>query len=216
MLFESFDQFRELYRREARQAFCDLQKRRPNELIYGFALHTSDAATDANAIGVTEEWYAERTKDATSFLDRTVLNPAVRYSTEEWPGIYSADFPAADDGIDPVERMEACSGFAEQWSTQPGHSYAMFRKQSFRAMAEALQSLDHEGLFGTGRDRERITIFLSISDSEDAGCLERESARLLNPRRSARKLTAAFPIPIRWIPGIAASWHWIKRGRLIA
>jgi hypothetical protein len=48
-------------------------------------------------------------------------------------------------------------------------------------MIRALADLDKEGFFGTGEARERVTLFCTISDSDDAPGLENESARRLNP-----------------------------------
>jgi hypothetical protein len=48
-------------------------------------------------------------------------------------------------------------------------------------MIEALRLLDQEGLFGVGAERERITLFVTISDDNGAEELENISAKLLNP-----------------------------------
>jgi hypothetical protein len=83
-------------------------------------------------------------------------------------------------------------------------------------MADALRLLDEEGIFGKGKDREQITLFLSISDADEEGLLELESARLLNPRRSAQRLACAYPLPIRWINSLVYFFWWLRKGRIIA
>ena len=54
-----------------------------------------------------------------------------------------------------------------------------FRARSFGASIFALKELADEGYFGTGKDR--VTVFFSLSDDDDAVWLERESARRINP-----------------------------------
>ena len=55
--------------------------------------------------------------------------------------------------------------FRNTWTSKAGHSDRGFRRNALRAMTEALADLDSEGLFGTGKERESITIFLDITDS---------------------------------------------------
>ncbi len=216
MPFESFDQIRELFRSNARRAFLDLQRRSPGESIYGFGLATDDDTFGASVIGVTEAWYLGRIKDhEQGFLNRAIVIPAMRWATDEWPGIYSDEFPSTASW-DPVEELDSFSAFAAAWTSQPGKTFDMFRAKVFRTMVEALQSLDDERLFGTGADRDKLTLILSISDSKDSGWLEMESAWLLNPRVSARKLTAPFIFPLRMLMWTGYYWHRLRHGRIVA
>ena len=53
-------------------------------------------------------------------------------------------------------------------------------------MIGALRELDAEGCFDTGAARERVTLLVSISDSERSAEVEAASRRALNPGRGAR------------------------------
>lgn len=51
----------------------------------------------------------------------------------------------------------------------------------FEAAIGALEDLDAEGIFGRGVARNDLTVFVTITDSNDASRLERASAKRLNP-----------------------------------
>lgn len=59
--------------------------------------------------------------------------------------------------------------------------FGEFFKDLQHDMIEALRLLNQEGLFGTGAEREKITLFVTISDDNGAVQLENESAKVLNP-----------------------------------
>jgi hypothetical protein len=48
-------------------------------------------------------------------------------------------------------------------------------------MVEALRQLDAEQFFGTGDARDRVTLFVSVSDDDGALDIETKSAEVLNP-----------------------------------
>src|SRR5271166_3494257 len=73
------------------------------------------------------------------------------------------------------------------------------RAQAYVAMAMGLRDLDAEGFFGTGPEREKVTIFCSMVDSEETVWLEAESAQLLNPPQVYDRFFAEW-LPARTTP----------------
>src|SRR5262245_40326903 len=222
MPITSFSEIRDRLRREARQAYLDFRRSRPDETIYAFGLYTDDDALNAHSIGNTEEAHekAVSRNPGDGMFDRLSSVLRYRWSPAEWKGIYSEEFPAPDngqdDGPDPWEELQDGSSFAEAWRSITGRDHRDFRRNMFRAMVDALRLLDGESLFGTDRDREKVILFISLSDSEDEGFLEIESAKLLNPRRATRRALRTIPLPFRWI--ILAGYYWRRliRGRIVS
>jgi hypothetical protein len=106
--------------------------------------------------------------------------------------------------------------FRNTWTSQAGHSDRSFRRNALRAMTEALADLDSEGLFGTGKERESITIFLDITDSNDSDSVKLYSAKKLNPCVAAKRLKEALPVSGKLTVFALGLVRWIVRGRLIS
>jgi hypothetical protein len=215
MPIQSFSQLRDILQENAREAFHALRRSRPGEHIYAFALDTDDDAIGASPFGSTEESLAAKLRDypASTAMERIQYTLAFRWSPHEWPGIYSESMPASGQGLPSLEEMME---FMNAWTANPGHSMKAYRRQVFRAMVDALRSLDEEGLFGNGSARNAILLFISISDSQDAGFLEIESARSLNPRSAWRRAARTIPLPVRWIILTGYFLRRLLKGKLIA
>ncbi|KVH35217.1 hypothetical protein WS88_19490 [Burkholderia cepacia] len=99
--------------------------------------------------------------------------PEFTWATAEW-----AYESAEADSFNPL-----CKKLADTvlGSTIPETRFDAFFKALQRDMIEALRQLDQEGLFGTGAEREKITLFVTISDDNGAEELENRSAKILNP-----------------------------------
>jgi len=218
MPIASFSEIRDRLCREARQAFLDFRRSRPGETIYVFGLYADDDALGAHSIGNTEEAYkrAASRDPGDGMFGRMSSMLSYRWSAAEWPNIYSEEFPAPDREPDAGERLQEGSDFAEGWRSISGKNHQEFRRNMFRAMVDALRLLDGESLFGTGQDREKVILFISLSDSEDEGFLEIESAKLLNPRRAMRRALRTIPLPIRWIILAGFYWRRLIRGEVIS
>jgi hypothetical protein len=218
MAIESFSQFRDVLREETRADFLSIKKHRAAETNYAFSLVTSDDAHGVSAVANTEEAYAAllARRPSKTWWERNVFGPAMRWSPEEWPTNYSAPIPDIDSQELNTPDQEFDPTYGKRLLLEACPSREEFRSKAFRAMADALRLLDEEGIFGKGKDREQITLFLSISDADEEGLLELESARLLNPRRSAQRLACAYPLPIRWINSLVYFFWWLRKGRIIA
>src|SRR5688500_15059009 len=172
MQITSFAQLRDIFKNDARHGYLRIKALTPGETVYGFALVTDDDAYAAGTIANTEERLAAffAKNPIEGFFGRWVQRPLFRWTTDEWPSIYSEEGapmppdppPEASQFADPVEYHRAISHFADMWMAESGKTFREFRATSLRAMVEALRDLDREGLFGDGRGRDKITVFVTI------------------------------------------------------
>lgn len=78
------------------------------------------------------------------------------------------------------------------------------RAQAYAAMVLGLHDLDAEGFFGTGAEREKVTLFCSLVDSEETAWLEAESAQFLNPPQVYERFFA------EWLPAMTTAEELAK------
>jgi hypothetical protein len=151
----------------ARISFGDLLTRADRETFYAFALYT-----DADAYTVLP------TANSVEKFNDTVVRAGVedargragyRWSIGEWA--YEAWQSDAFQAI--CEELSAASQRACEAGT-----FTEFRQCVHGCMIDALASLDAGGLFAA--IRERIVLFVSSSDADEAFDLENRSARVLN------------------------------------
>ncbi len=216
MPIRDFVQLRDYFRDEARDAFRTLQRSHHGERIYAFGLHTDDDVVATSPVGNTEEALARKFAEypACNRVERWTIQHAFRWSPDEWPSIYAADSPRpASRSLGPADLLSEMMGFKASWTARPGNDFKEFRARTFRAMLDALRILDSEGLFGRGKERDKITLLIAITDSADSGLLEIESIKLLNPRRVARQMAKSCPIPLRWLVWLEVVRYWARRVR---
>ncbi|WP_175838229.1 DUF4303 domain-containing protein [Burkholderia anthina] len=143
----------------------------PDDHFYAFALYTdSGAMTVVPAANSVEGLKRIRERMEIGGDDDA---PEFTWATGEW-----AYESAEADSFNPL-----CERLADTvlGPSIPEAKFGEFFKQLQRDMIEALRLVDQEGLFGTGVERETITLFVTISDDNGATELENESARILNP-----------------------------------
>jgi hypothetical protein len=218
--FRSFDDLRQVFRDEARDAFLDLVQRRPGEQICAFALVTDDDISGASGAGDTIERREHRLATKSARTRREAKYHAWEYvwHPAEWDDIYTEELPnSRPQRISAKEYFHGMLSFRNTWTSQAGHSDRGFRRNALRAMTEALADLDSEGLFGTGKERESITIFLDITDSNDSDECEVSIPQMkLNPRVAAKRLKEALPVSGKLTVFALGLVRWIVRGRLIS
>ena len=160
----------------ARQAFGDLRRAHPEETFYAFALYTDDGWMTIVPSANSEEGFQ---RAISSEPDQT-SHHAYRWSTAEWA--YEA---AGNEHFDAAnELLNASSADEEPDDSDETEEVRLYREQGdalIASMVEGLRLLDAEGFFGTGEERGRVTLFVSISDSDEAEEVETISARQLNP-----------------------------------
>jgi Domain of unknown function (DUF4303) len=162
----------------AQRAFETVRANHPNEQFYGFALYSDDSAMTIMPAANSEEALLRKAQEE-GYLP---IPSWLRWSTSEWSYEAEGDeyFNAAYDMINAEE----------QYDEMESGSFELFREKVFLTMVQALGDLDATGFFGKGETRKAVTLFCSISDSEDAENLENESACQLNPTDVYEKFTA--------------------------
>lgn len=214
MLLNTIADFRSLLQDDTRRAWSDLLDRRRGEQICAFALVTSDDFLGASAVGDTIERREQRLvkRPSRNRAETTYHEWAYAWNTGEWDSIYSADQPCQQPSLLDFNSMLA---FEQAWLSG-GHSERAFKRNMLRAMVDVLADLDKEGLFGKGDQREGLTLFVEITDSYDEEVAKLKTARLLNPPKSARRLTGSLPFVGHLLVCGMSVVGWVRRGRLIA
>lgn len=160
-------------RDSVRTAYSKFRTDHAGEKIYAFALYNDDDGVALDGAANTEEALASRLSEGDQ--DETY----VRWTTAEWP--YEGGFLLADV-------YEMLAEPADNDDDDQEEDYDLLRGTTFAVMVLALADLDQEGFFATGADRQGLTLFCTLSDSEHTGWLERESAKRLNPPAVFKKL----------------------------
>jgi hypothetical protein len=190
MAEELFDsgEARRLVKEGARAFFSEMRGDNPDETFYVYVAYGTD--DDARLIGLaanSERGYEKivakyRGNESHMRSLREMgfeFNPHFyRWCFAEWSYVGGAsEMEPFYDLIDAVETGEEYDP-----SEPPGPETDVdLRAQSYAAMVLGLSDLDAEGFFGTGPDREKVTLLCSLVDSEEVDWLEAESARFLNP-----------------------------------
>ena len=163
----NFARLRTLLRDAAREHFTALRRKHPDEQFYAFALYTDDGAMTVEPAANSEEGFERQAEHGGE--DEACY---YRWGTAEWAyeaGAQGTSFEKVYKALNPPDRCE-------------DDDFGPFCEELHAAMIGALADLDGEGFFGSGKDRERVTLFISISDSEDLERIEDESAKALNPK----------------------------------
>ena len=165
-----------LIRNAARQAFGELRRAHPDETFYAFALYTDDGWMTIVPAANSEEGFRRVAEDDPDPAEHHYA----RWATAEWAyeAVGDEHFDAANDLLNasPTDDRTGEDEPARQERRYGGQGEALLA-----CMVEGLRLLDAEGFFGTGEDRERVTLFVSISDSDEAEEVETSSARQINP-----------------------------------
>jgi hypothetical protein len=159
---------RSLIRDAARNAFDELRQAHPEETFYAFALYVDDRLMKMMPAANSEEDFAKVSRQHHhDYLARA------RWSIAEW-----ANKGMGEDHFQPVYDLLNSDS---RDPTRTGKQFDALGSKVIAGMVGALQDLDVDGFFGTGSQRAKVTLFVSISDSSQSRELEDESARHLNP-----------------------------------
>ncbi len=155
----------------ARAALADIRAKAGDDPLYAFALYSDDDAGTIIPAANTERGLASKAK---YYGDRVELQ-YLRWGTAEWE--YEGR-PGANHFNSICDRLLS---LAMSDAVPRGKGFVAHRWHVYEVAIKALEDLDREGVFGVGKARQEMTVFCTISDSNDARRLERESARRLNP-----------------------------------
>jgi hypothetical protein len=163
----------------ARQAFTEIRNDHPSERFYAFALYTDDSAMTVEPAANSEEALESTAED----YDESPDTGWLRWGTAEWA--YESE------GGDHFNDVYDALNVENRYDKKDPKAFGAFKQNLFETMILALKSLDDEGFFGTGKDREAVTLFCSVSDSDDAEDLEDQSAKRLNSKAVYRRFKAS-------------------------
>ncbi|WP_338638387.1 DUF4303 domain-containing protein [Burkholderia pyrrocinia] len=155
----------------ARVTYRALLAAHPNEHFYAFALFTDGGAMTVVPAANSDEGL-KRIREKMEVADDDDA-PEFTWAPAEW-----AYESAEADSFNPLCKRLADTVLGPNFQEA---KFGEFFRDLQHDMIEALRLLDQEGLFGTGAEREKITLFVSISDDDGAVQLENESAKVLNP-----------------------------------
>ncbi len=166
-----FTQLRAAVREAAEKAFTQVRASHSDEQFYAFALYTDDGPMTIVPAANTEEGFRRNTG-----LDPEEAN-YYRWATGEWA--YEASGSGAFQRV--YELLNAGGRDGEEGGEEDSPDPAAFHSRVIEAMISALGELDSEGFFGGGSAREQVTLFVSVSDSDESAAIEDASAQRLNP-----------------------------------
>jgi hypothetical protein len=178
-------------RRDLYAAACTgwdkLREQHPDEHWYAFALYTYDAAGYVIATANSEEALEE--------VARETRGPTADiWVTHRWsPCVWTYHCFGE-------EHFEASARWVRElhersYAAVEGAPEAEIPDAVFAVCREVLRQMDAEGRFGTGSDREAITINLLMGDQSDEERLE--WARELNPPAVVERLEREFADAVR-------------------
>lgn len=85
-----------------------------------------------------------------------------------------------------------------------------------KVLTDVLADLDDEGIFGAGAEREKVVLFVSVSDCDATVRIENRSARRLNSKASLREFldrNARFSLRgyfLLYLPGLIAGLFGLR------
>lgn len=179
----NFKQLRVAVREAAQKSFGDVRAAHADEHFYAFALYTDDGAMTIMPASNTEEGFRRKAgpqpKEANYY----------RWATGEW-AYEAAGADAFQRVYDLLNAGSRYDGPGSDGETAP--DFPAFKNQVIETMISALGELDASGFFGSGTTREQVTLFVSISDSEETTAVEDASAQCLNPASVAERFAQRF------------------------
>ncbi len=169
----------------ARATYVGLRNAHPNETFYSFALYINDDANDITASANTEEGLLRRAKEYEKKQKKGIKRHAsiLRWNPEDW-SYHSA-------GDDQFEEAQKLLGTLPHIDDLDEDDFANEFDSRLALFIEALRTLDTEGLFGRGKERQKMTLLVAVSDQETKLLLK--CAQLLNPSNVYKDFAEAFP-----------------------
>jgi len=151
--------------------FSALKNEHPDEDFYAFALYTDSSAMSVVAAGNSEQALEKVLKNAD---ERSAEQDVYyRWVSSEWR--YEAFHGSEFKGVSKTVR-----------ESPDRSNFRKFKVDVHAAMIEALRTVDADGLFSTGPDRDKIIVFATIADDDNAEQLENDSQRSSIHQRCTR------------------------------
>ena len=166
-----------------KRTFTSLREQHAGETFYAFALCTDDDAGTVFAAANSEEGLRRTAEKHAADSDESpeTWMEELRWLPDDW-----------DSGEKEAEQFDAVQQMTDirQFADQGEKAGQRRRQQVFRTFIQALKDVDAEGLFGTGGQREGMTVLLWITDSDDEEQIK-QWARELNPAPAFERFAQA-------------------------
>jgi hypothetical protein len=162
---------------DLRDAWSKFQEKHPDETIYGFGLYTTDGGDYFIPFVLGEKGYEEIAEDGDE-------DGFLRWNVADSP--YHED----EDCICYTRTDEAIAELPSPFSFEDDDESDAALQVFFDSAFEALQSLDKEKLFGTGKARDSITLLLTAGDIDEDFVLN--YAKKLNPAKVFETFKAQY------------------------
>lgn len=206
----SFTAWRELFKHEARVAFCDI--RVDTSDLWAFALVTDEdclsadpCADSAAALESRKVKYLKSYGSEFGIIDRQLMSMEYQWNTGEWQSIYSESRECSDPhSCPPSQQFESMMAFRDDWLARNNGNERRLRRKFLRCMLDALRELDEEGIFGTGEQRQKLVLFIEMTDGWTAPFIFYSSLHRLNSRSSLavfRSTVSPLVSTILWLLG---------------
>jgi hypothetical protein len=166
-----FDQLRRDIADATRLTFAAIRSRCAGGRLYGFALYSDGSAMTVCPAANTEEAY-HLALEKSGASEPQEMN-YYRWAFPEWGAEVDTDAKA-------FNAVCAKIGGANRYDEQAEDGFVRFKARVYGTMVLALLDLVNEGFFGSGQEREQLTLLCSEPDSGCGVWLEDESARRLN------------------------------------
>jgi hypothetical protein len=182
-----FDLLRKRIAVASRRAFDKVKAAHAGERIYSFAIHTTDDTAGVNPSASSAEAYERvfRKREADSewrqwLEDKGIAFESSMLSDFRWSPY---DWEYECEGVDEFDAVNELINFSRGGFYDRDDEFGLvrYRGRVFASMVLGLLDLESERYFGTGSDREKVTVFCSVATSYSTVWLENDSARRLNP-----------------------------------
>jgi Domain of unknown function (DUF4303) len=166
-----FDQLRREVAEATRRTFVAIRSRGAGNRLYAFALYSDGSAMTVCPAANTEEAYHLALEKSGASEPEEVNY--YRWAFPEW---------VADTDTDAKAFKAVCAKIsgAIRYDEQAADGFVRFKSRVYATMVLAPLDLVNEGFFGSGQEREQLTLLCSEPDSGCAVWLEDESAQRLN------------------------------------
>jgi hypothetical protein len=170
--------FRSTLLEEVRAAWSTLRHAHSSEVFYAFGIYTTAVVDYLMVTASTEEGL---TKVTAEYCARDGGDSITRRASLRW---FPADSPLHMEGRDLLAKSEALrSEGPDPYDDSPEADEVI--SMVLEAAFEVLTTLDHEGVFGVGADRQRLVLNVWMGDQEEEERVE--FANLLNPTAVAER-----------------------------
>jgi hypothetical protein len=159
-----------------RQAWQEARRRRPRETFYIFGI-----ATDSDVVVLTPFWNTEE-----------------KYAREGKPEYPADKWIVPEEGYGPCKYTAALQDEVNRYvfedhTAEPDSVFEKRQARLLKIFEQALVQLDQEGVFGKGKERDRILLLIDRGDcSEDETKYMYQVIKRINPPRSRGPYFAAL------------------------